>query len=139
MAEKKEYRIKIQGSLVDVTEEVYLTYYRMDRQARVVEEREQRNGVLLYSDLDTNESVAVEMFADKSSVPVEEQAISRIMCQNLRDCISHLTADEREIVFRRYWEGKSQSELAKDLCTSQQVISYREKNILSKLKKLLEK
>ena len=31
MAEKKKYQIKIQGQLVPVTEEVYLTYYRMNR------------------------------------------------------------------------------------------------------------
>ena len=29
MAEKKEYRIKVQGQLVPVSEEVYVTYHRM--------------------------------------------------------------------------------------------------------------
>lgn len=29
MAKKKEYVIKVQGQLVPVTEEVYLTYYQM--------------------------------------------------------------------------------------------------------------
>ncbi len=31
MAQKKEYRIKVEGQLIPVTEEVYLTYYRMRR------------------------------------------------------------------------------------------------------------
>lgn len=31
MAEKKEYKIKVQGTLVSVSEDIYLTYYRMDR------------------------------------------------------------------------------------------------------------
>ncbi len=29
MAEKKEYRIKVQGQLVTVSEEVYVTYHRI--------------------------------------------------------------------------------------------------------------
>jgi pyridoxine/pyridoxamine 5'-phosphate oxidase len=29
MAEKKKYQIKVQGKLVPVSQEVYLTYYRM--------------------------------------------------------------------------------------------------------------
>lgn len=129
MAEKKEYKIKVQGTLVSVSEDIYLTYYRMDRRARGVEERDQRNGVVLY---------AVEMFADKNVLPVEDQAIKQLMSERLHDCLSLLSADEQNIIFRRYWDGKSQGELARELGTSQQVISYREKRILSKLKKLLE-
>lgn len=34
MAEKKVYKIRIPGALVEVTKEVYLTYYRMARRER---------------------------------------------------------------------------------------------------------
>ena len=40
MAEKKKYQIKIQGQLVPVTEEVYLTYYRMNRRELHLEEQD---------------------------------------------------------------------------------------------------
>lgn len=138
MAEKKEYKIKVQGTLVSVSEDIYLTYYRMDRRARGVEERDQRNGVVLYSDYDTDELLAVEMFADKNVLPVEDQVVKQLMSERLHNCLSLLSADEQNIIFRRYWDGKSQGELARELGTSQQAISYREKRILSKLKKLLE-
>lgn len=139
MAEKKEYKIKVQGTLVSVAEDIYLTYYRMDRRARGVEERDQRNGVVLYSNYDTDGLLAVEMFADKNAIPVEDQVVKQLMGERLHDCLSQLSADEQNIIFCRYWDGKSQGELARELGTSQQVISYREKRILSKLKKLLEK
>ena len=45
MAEKKEYRIKVQGQLVPVTEEVYLTYYRMKRRELHLEEKDTAHGV----------------------------------------------------------------------------------------------
>ena len=56
MAEKKEYRIKVQGQLVQVTEEVYLSYYRMKRRKTYLEERNTANGVFYYSTLDTEGS-----------------------------------------------------------------------------------
>ena len=53
MAEKKEYRIKVQGQLVPVSEEVYFTYYRMKRRETYLEERDTANGVFYYSAMDT--------------------------------------------------------------------------------------
>lgn len=46
MAEKKEYIIRIQGDLVEVTEEVYLAYFRMGRQARGVDEKDRYNNTV---------------------------------------------------------------------------------------------
>lgn len=40
MAEKKKYQIKVQGQLVPVSKEVYLTYYRMRRHERHLEEKD---------------------------------------------------------------------------------------------------
>ena len=48
MAEKKEYRVKVQGPLVSVSEEVYLTYYRMNRRERHQEEKDKAHGVFCY-------------------------------------------------------------------------------------------
>ena len=56
MAEKKEYQIKVQGQLVPVTEEVYLTYYRMKRRELHLEEKDAAHGVFYYSALDTEET-----------------------------------------------------------------------------------
>ena len=40
MSEKKPYQIKIEKQLINVTEEVFLTYYRMNRYERFVEEQD---------------------------------------------------------------------------------------------------
>mgnify|MGYP000260390419 CR=1 FL=1 len=61
MAEKKEYRIKVQGQLVPVSEEVYLTYHRMKRRETYLEERDTTNGVFYYSALDTEGTNSVEL------------------------------------------------------------------------------
>lgn len=35
MADKEKYLIKIQGKLIEVSEDVYYAYFRMERQERV--------------------------------------------------------------------------------------------------------
>lgn len=56
MAEKKEYRIKVQGQLIPVSQDVYLTYYRMKRRELHLEEKDMAHGVFHYSALDTEET-----------------------------------------------------------------------------------
>lgn len=55
MAEKRKYHLKIQGHRVEVPKEIYLTYYRVERHTRTLDEKDVRNGKVLYSDLDTEE------------------------------------------------------------------------------------
>lgn len=139
MAEEKQYYIKSQGELVEVSEEVYLTYYRMERKARVVVEKDLRNGTVLFSDLDTKRTLTAEMFQDFLSDSVEDTVVGHIMNEKLRRCLELLSDDECCLIRRRYWDHVSQSDLASEMQISQQVISYRERQILGKLKKLLEK
>lgn len=61
------------------------------------------------------------------------------MVEKLHNCLKLLSDDEINLIRRRYWDQMSQTDLASELQVSQQVISYREKQILGKLKKLLEK
>ena len=139
MAEEKKHYIKVQGEMVEVSEEVYLTYYRMERKARVVVEKDQLNGTVLFSELDAQEFLTAETLQDPHAVSVEAIVIGNLMNEKLRICLRQLSDDESSLIRRRYWDQVSQSELASELQTSQQVISYKERQILGKLKKLLEK
>ena len=139
MAEKSKYIIMVNGTLVEVTEEVYLAYFRMERQARGVDEKDRYNNTVKYNALDTDEMLGVEMLEDTSAVSVEDTVISHMMAEKLHDCLIALPKAERKFIFQRYWQRRSQAELAEKYDTSQQVISYREKQIRAKLKKLLEK
>ena len=139
MAEKSKYIIMVNGTLVEVTEEVYLAYFRMERQARGVDQKDRYNNTVKYNALDTDEMLGVEMLEDTSAVSVEDTVISNMMAEKLHDCLIALPKAERKFIFQRYWQRQSQAELAEKYDTSQQVISYREKQIRAKLKKLLEK
>lgn len=60
MAEKEVYIIKVEGELVEVSPEVYYAYFRMERQERGQEEKKQRNSVVSYDALDSDETVGFE-------------------------------------------------------------------------------
>ena len=139
MAEKKEYRIKIQGQLVPVTEEVYLTYYRMKRRELHLEEKDAKHGVFHYSALDTDETNGEDVIPDLVSPRVEDIAIDEVMSQRLHQCIKQLSKEEQALVFALYFQGKTQVELERETGLKQQTISYRDRQIRLKLKKMMEK
>ena len=60
MAEKEVYIIKVEGNVVEVSPEVYYAYFRMERQERGQEEKKQRNAVVSYDALDSDETVGLE-------------------------------------------------------------------------------
>lgn len=87
MAEKSKYIIMVNGTLVEVTEEVYLAYFRMERQARGVDEKDRYNNTVKYNALDTDEMLGVEMLEDTSAVSVEDTVISNMMAEKLHQVL----------------------------------------------------
>lgn len=115
MAEKKEYRIRVNGILVEVTQEVYQSYYRMKRRESFLIEKDMNHGVELYSNLDTDETLGEEMLPDLHSPDVEEHAITNVLSEKLRRCISQLPEAERQLIYAIYYEGLS--ERSASLCS----------------------
>ena len=90
MAKKKIYQIKVQGQLVPVTEEVYLTYYRMGRRERHLEEKDRAHGVFSYHALDTAEIYGEDIIPDIVSPRVEDLIVDKLIAEKLHRCITQL-------------------------------------------------
>lgn len=138
MADKEKYMIKIQGNLIEVSEDVYYAYFRMERQERWQEEKKQVHDVLSYDALDNEEIVGAEMIPDLTSPSLEENMISREMKDRLHHAVAALPRVERELIHAIYFEGKSEREYAKQQGCSQNKIYKRRIKILSKLKMFLD-
>lgn len=138
MADKGKYIIRIQGDLIEVSEDVYYTYFRMERQERWQEEKKQAHDVLSYDALDNEEIVGAEMIPDLTSPSLEENVISREMKDRLHHAVAALPRVERELIHAIYFEGKSEREYAKQQGCSQNKIYKRRIKILSKLKMFLD-
>lgn len=139
MKKRDRYILKISGNLVEVSEEVYSVYYQMARRAKHLIEKDEQHGVTSYNALDTDELLGEEMMPDKHSEPVEDIAIRTLMFEKLHRCLNQLPENERQLIWGLYFQGKTQVELEKETGVKQQTISYREKQICRKLKKLMEK
>ena len=47
MAEERKYCLRVEGHLVEVTKDVYLTYYRVERHTKTLDEKDVRNGKVI--------------------------------------------------------------------------------------------
>ena len=109
MAKKKEYQIKILGQIVPVNKEVYLTYHRMKRREKYLEERDAVNGVSYYSALDTAGTRGEDTIPDLVSPRVEDMVVAKIMIQRLYQCLAQLTNEEQELIFILFFENRVKS------------------------------
>jgi len=137
MADKEQYIIKVEGNPVEVTPEVYYTYYRMARQERGQEEKKQRNGVFSYDALDTGETVGLEAIPDSITPSVEETLVSKELKACLHRAIDNLPRAERELIEAIYFQGMSEREYAKHVGISQAGVSHRLRKTLSKIRILM--
>ena len=138
MADKEKYLIRLQGKLIEVSEDVYYAYFQMERQERTQEEKYQRNHVVSYDALDNGETVGVEGVADLKTPSMEELVMAKELRDRLHHAIEALPRAERELIRAIYFEDMTEKEYAKRTGMSQTGISYRRRNILSKLKLFLD-
>ena len=136
--EKKKYQIRVQDELVPVTEEVYLTYYRMRRRELHLQEKDMKHGVFLYSALDTGETNGEDAIPDLISPRVEDIVVDRLIAEELHKCIAKLSKEEQELIFALFFQNKSEHQLAAETGIPRMTIHNRKKRILARLKKLLE-
>lgn len=136
MSAKEKYYIKIQNDLVEVTREVYLEYYRAVRRERAQKEKDQKHGVLSYDALDAEGRLGSELLS--YSVNIEDLVSTSLMCEKLHQCLAHLPAPERELLFAIYFDELSERELHARSGVPQTTISYRKRKALAHLKNLLQ-
>ena len=136
MAEK--YIIRVQGQLVEVTEEVYRVYHGMERHLLTLNEKDERNGKTLYSNLDTAETLGEEMIPDLDAVGVEDAAIARILREQLRQALVALTPPERKLIDEIYFKNPSERQVSKRSGVPYMTIHNRKVRILKKLSILMQ-
>ena len=134
MADKEKYMIKVEGKLVEVTPDVYYAYFRMERQERWQEEKQQGHAVMSYDALDDGETVGVEVVPDLTTPSMEEAVMTREIHEKLHRAVDALPKAERELIQAIYFGVFTEKEYAVSSGLSQQGVSYRLRKILSKLR-----
>lgn len=137
MADKRIYTIRVQGKSVEVTEEVYRAYYSIERHLLTLDEKDERNGKTLYSNLDTEEMLGEEMISDRDAVSVEDAAIALVLREQLRRALTLLSPAERKLINDIYFKNRSERQVSKQSGVPYMTIHNRKVRILEKLSRLM--
>ena len=140
--ERANYYLYIDGQAVPVSEQVYRAYQHYERKEEYfsydlkTEKFQKETATFLPSREDSYERLLEKdrQFA-ASGVSVEEQAVSSVWLEELLQCLS---ADERVILHKLYFEDKSERNVSIELGISKTALHHRKVKLLQKLKKLLE-
>ena len=140
--ERSNYYLYINGQAVPVSEQVYRAYQHYERKEEYfsydlkTEKFQKETATFLPSREDSFERLLEQdkQFA-ASGVSVEEQAVSSVWLEELLQCLS---ADERVILHKLYFEDKSERNVSIELGISKTALHHRKVKLLQKLKKLLE-
>ena len=140
--ERANYYLYIDGQAVPVSEEIYRVYQHYERKEEYfsydlkTEKFQKETATFLPNREDSYERLLekARQFA-ASGMSVEEQAVSSVWLEELLQCLS---ADERVILHKLYFEDKSERNVSIELGISKTALHHRKVKLLQKLKKLLE-
>ncbi len=132
---KKEFFIKVNGELVDVSKDIYIAYYKMGRRERYLEEVS-RSRNLSYEGL-VESGAQVEGELEEKQRLVEDIITDKIMLERLAIVIDALEEDEMLIINELFMKGRSENEYAKSAGIPRKTLSYRKEKVLLKLRRLM--
>ena len=140
--ERANHYLYIDGQAVPVSEQVYRAYQHYERKEEYfsydlkTEKFQKETATFLPNREDSYERLLekARQFA-ASGMSVEEQAVSSVWLEELLQCLS---ADERVILHKLYFEDKSERNVSIELGISKTALHHRKVKLLQKLKNFLE-
>jgi DNA-directed RNA polymerase specialized sigma24 family protein len=133
-----DYYIKIKEIRIPVTEEVYKAYCKGARKERYFRESDIKNKTFFYDALDTDEVNGSDMFQDTSAQSVEDIVEKNILMEKLKESMSLLAKEDKELLSRLYVYGDSLRRTAQIMKVPVTTLQARHQRLLKKLKKTLE-
>lgn len=133
--ERKCYVLRAgDGTVVEVTREVYLEWYQSRRRERYQREKERKYQVS-----------SLEMLTEQGAIPigaadsVEDTVIQEICTEKLRSVMEELAEEDAYLLYLLYFEEVTVKEAAQICGCSRKTIATRRKRILKELNgKLIE-
>ncbi|NBH81225.1 sigma-70 family RNA polymerase sigma factor [Clostridiaceae bacterium] len=125
----------ISGEQIEVSKEIYQAYYGIERHTRTLDEKDQRHGLVLYSNLDTPEMLGEAMIPDRDAVSTEDAAIARILREKLHCCLNLMPEGDQKLLNAIYFDDLSERELAEKSGVPQSTVNDRRRRAIQRLKK----
>lgn len=132
----KEYYLYVNGQKIKVSEQIYKVYWREKEHEKYLEQVDKKNHLLFFYQLD-HDGHFVENVADES-VDVEKLVETQMMIEAVRNAISRLNTEERDIIERLYFNDETVRSVAKLKSITHPALIKRRNKILEKLKKYIK-
>lgn len=136
--EEKKYFISIQKKKIEVSKEVYETYYQSKRKERYftydlkAEQTKIDLDKQLITSLPSREDSyerlleADHQFASKENSP-EEKVLQSFLRKELEHAMNTLSQEEQSLIQALFFQNKTEQEISDNLEVAQTTISYRKK------------
>jgi len=138
MGEKEKYFLPSGETIVEVSEEVYRSFYQMARRERYLLERDKANHVYSYNNLDGVIENGENVLKCNIHGFTGEEQLKKTQLRLLYRCLESLTQSERALINAIYFEQLSEQEYGRSIGMSQPGVGKRRKKILSKMKTIME-
>ena len=136
--ENDKFVIWVSNVPVPVSKTVYEAYYKSKRREKYLEEMDVANGTVSYNNLDTELLLGIDLIVDENA-NVEDMVMRRLILKKLNACLAKLTLEELKIIYKLFFCGKSERDIAKELAMPQRTINYRKNVILKRLYEMMQK
>lgn len=134
---KDKLFLPLHGMLMEVAEDEYRTFYKNVRRQKYLKELSTANGDFSYDMLTTDDFNGQDIMVDGEQ-DVEEIVEKNLMFDKLNDCLSLLSAEEKELIQMIFFEELTEREIAKKQGISQVAVHKKKQRTLNRLKKFLE-
>lgn len=134
--QEQKYAIVVKKERVEVTEEIYKSYYKLFERERYLDKLAEKRHISIEA---CNESgIQVEYIISQTEESIEDSFIKQEMLDKLELCLKMLPEQDRFLIYELFYNDKSERQLAQQLGVYQFAIHKRKLRILEKLKKVLE-
>ncbi|EPT63042.1 sigma factor [Streptococcus agalactiae CCUG 37738] len=133
---RKNYFLFVNGKKVEVSEEIYKVYWQEKNHEKYLKQVDRKNHLLFFSSFDHDghfeDSIVDEDF------DVDKIVQTQMMIEAVRDALSKLNDEEREIIDRLYFNDETIRSVAETKKISHPALIKRRNKILDKLRELLK-
>lgn len=135
--QERKYAIVVKKEQVEVSEEIYKSYYRLVERERYLDKLAETKHVSIEACYENG--VQVEYIISRTEESIEDSIIKQEMLDKLALCLKMLPEQDRMLIHTLFFQGKSERQLSYESGIPLMTLNDRKRRILQKLKKFLEK
>ena len=135
--QNRRYALVVKKKRIEVTEEVYRTYYKLTERERYMDKLAEKKHISLENC--RQKGLQIDYLLSHSGESIEDAVVKREMLDKLSLCLRMLSEQERRLIYALFFQRKSERQLAAETEVPQRTINDRKRRILLKLKELMEK